>query len=56
LKFLGGAAVLLGSFWLSLQVIDLWSLPPNAAEIRILEASYGSIVVISGWLPGRSIA
>jgi hypothetical protein len=36
-----GLAVLVASFWLSLQIIDSWTLPPNAAEIRITEATYG---------------
>src|SRR4051794_3565223 len=40
-KVIGGLAVVLASFWLSLQIMDYWSLPPNASEIRILEATYG---------------
>ena len=40
-KVIGGLAVVLASFWLSLQIMDYWSLPPNASEIHILEATYG---------------
>ena len=40
-KVIGGLAVVLASFWLSLEIMDYWSLPPNASEIRILEATYG---------------
>src|SRR5262249_46350782 len=37
----GGVAVVIGSFWVSLQVMDTWFLPPNASEIRVVEATYG---------------
>jgi hypothetical protein len=40
-KVIGGLAVVLASFWISLQIMDYWSLPPNASEIHILEATYG---------------
>jgi hypothetical protein len=41
LHILGGLVVVVAAFWLSLQVIDSWSDPPNASEIRIVDATYG---------------
>jgi hypothetical protein len=36
-----GVAVLVASFWLTLQTIDYWTPPPNAGEIHITDATYG---------------
>jgi hypothetical protein len=41
IKTAGGIALVATSFWLCLQLFDSWFLPPNASEIRVLEATYG---------------
>jgi hypothetical protein len=39
-----GLAVLVGSFWISLQVLDYWATPPDpdADLIKVMEATYGA--------------
>ena len=43
LKLTAGTAVLLGSFWLTLEILDYWATPedPNADLIAVTEATYG---------------
>src|SRR3982074_2869826 len=43
LKLTAGTAVLLGSFWLTLEILDYWAAPedPNADLIAVTEATYG---------------
>jgi hypothetical protein len=42
-KLTSGAAVLLGSFWLTLEILDYWTAPddPDADLIAVTEATYG---------------
>jgi hypothetical protein len=41
LRILGGVAVVVVSFWGSLQLMNEWFPPLNAGEIRVVEATYG---------------
>jgi hypothetical protein len=42
LRILGGFSIITASFWASLKIMDSWVQPPNAAEIRVSEATYGA--------------